>query len=113
MLHQEFIQKIGSISWDEIDTTHGTERRFVSKNGFALSYYTKFDTNGLGPSIQIVAQVWYKDAHVMSWGHEDEASQLAFVKVWMKINNQIKEQKLVEDSANSSIGRMLFENQNP
>jgi hypothetical protein len=104
----QFIKAISNIQWSEYNRNTETNASLTSDDGFALSFSTKFNLDDRMPSVQIVAQVRYKDAYVMTWGFMDDASQREFIKMLGCAKQRIADVKERQDNWNGKIGRELF-----
>jgi hypothetical protein len=104
----QFIKAISNIQWSEYNRNTETNGTLKSDDGFTLSYSTKFNLDDRMPSVQILAQVRYRDAYVMTWGFTDDASQREFIALLSRAKNRISEIQEREDNWNGKIGRELF-----
>jgi len=105
---QKFLTAISNIQWSEFDRISTSSGTLKSDDGFFLSYNTKFNEDNDLPHIQIIAQVRYNDAYVMTWGFSDDASQIEFIKILGKTKHRIADVKERQDNWNGKIGRELF-----
>jgi hypothetical protein len=105
---QKFLTAISNIQWSEFDRISTSSGTLKSDDGFFLSYNTKFNEDNDLPHIQIIAQVRYNDAYVMTWGFSDDASQIEFIKILGKTKQRIADVKDRQDNWNGKIGRELF-----
>ena len=101
---QEFIKAISKINWSNHNHTS-----FTSENGFTLSWSTKFHDKDFLPSVQIVAQVRYKDSYVMTWGFTDDASQRQFIAFMNKTKFRIDDEKFTKSLNEGELGLALLE----
>lgn len=104
----QFIKAISNIQWSEYNRNTETNGTLTSDDGFTLSFSTKFNLDDRMPSVQIIAQVRYRDAYVMTWGFTDDASQRDFIALLSRAKNRISEIQEREDNWNGKIGRELF-----
>ena len=104
----QFIKAISNIQWSEYNRNTETNGTLTSDDGFTLSFSTKFNLDDRMPSVQISAQVRYRDAYVMTWGFTDDASQRDFIALLSRAKNRISEIQEREDNWNGKIGRELF-----
>jgi len=104
----QFIKAISNIQWSEYNRNTETNGTLKSDDGFTLSFSTKFNLDDRMPSVQILAQVRYRDAYVMTWGLTDDASQREFIALLSRAKNRISEIQEREDNWNGKIGRELF-----
>ena len=106
---QQFIKAISNITWSQFERNAESNGTLKSDDGFSLSYGTKFHERGSFPSVQIIAQIRYRDAYVMTWGFTDDASQREFITLLSRAKTRISEVQEREDNWNGKIGRELFE----
>ena len=104
----QFIKAISNIAWSEYNRNTESNGTLKSEDGFSLSFTSKFNLDDRLPSVQIVAQVRYKDAYVMTWGFTDDASQREFITLLNRAKTRISERQEREDNWNGKIGRELF-----
>ena len=104
----QFIKAISNIAWSEYNRNTESNGTLKSEDGFSLSFTSKFNLDDRMPSVQIVAQVRYKDAYVMTWGFTDDASQREFITLLNRAKTRISERQEREDNWNGKIGRELF-----
>jgi hypothetical protein len=104
----QFIKAISNIQWSEYNRNTETNGTLTSDDGFTLSFSTKFNLDDRMPSVQIIAQVRYNDAYVMTWGFTDDASQREFIKMLGCAKQRIIDVKDRQDNWNGKIGRELF-----
>ena len=104
----QFIKAISNIAWSEYNRNTESNGTFKSEDGFSLSFTSKFNLDDRLPSVQIIAQVRYKDAYVMTWGFTDDASQREFITLLNRAKTRISERQEREDNWNGKIGRELF-----
>ena len=104
---QKFIKAISNIQWSEYNRNTETNGTLTSDDGFTLLFSTKFNLHDL-PHIQIIAQVRYNDAYVMTWGFSDDESQIEFIKILGQTKQRISDTKERQDNWNGKIGRELF-----
>ena len=104
----QFIKAISNIAWSEYNRNTESNGTLKSEDGFSLSFTSKFNLDDRLPSVQIVAQVRYKDAYVMTWGFTDDASQREFITLLNRAKSRISERQEREDNWNGKIGRELF-----
>lgn len=105
---QQFIKAISNIAWSEYNRNTESNGTLKSEDGFSLSFTSKFNLDDRLPSVQIIAQVRYKDAYVMTWGFTDDASQREFITLLSRAKTRISERQEREDNWNGKIGRELF-----
>ena len=105
---QQFIKAISNIAWSEYNRNTESNGTLKSEDGFSLSFTSKFNLDDRLPSVQIIAQVRYKDAYVMTWGFTDDASQREFITLLNRAKTRISERQEREDNWNGKIGRELF-----
>lgn len=105
---QQFIKAISNIAWSEYNRNTESNGTLKSEDGFILSFTSKFNLDDRLPSVQIIAQVRYKDAYVMTWGFTDDASQREFITLLNRAKTRISERQEREDNWNGKIGRELF-----
>ena len=105
---QQFIKAISNITWSEYNRNTESNGTLKSEDGFSLSFTSKFNLDDRLPSVQIIAQVRYKDAYVMTWGFTDDASQREFITLLSRAKTRISERQEREDNWNGKIGRELF-----
>ena len=104
----QFIKAISNIAWSEYNRNTESNGTLKSEDGFSLSFTSKFNLDDRMPSVQIIAQVRYKDAYVMTWGFTDDASQREFITLLNRAKTRISERQEREDNWNGKIGRELF-----
>jgi hypothetical protein len=104
----QFIKAISNIAWSEYNRNTESNGTLKSEDGFSLSFTSKFNLDDRLPSVQIIAQVRYKDAYVMTWGFTDDASQREFITLLNRAKTRISERQEREDNWNGKIGRELF-----
>ncbi len=104
----QFIKAISNIAWSEYNRNTESNGTLKSEDGFSLSFTSKFNLDDRMPSVQIIAQVRYKDAYVMTWGFTDDASQREFITLLKRAKTRISERQEREDNWNGKIGRELF-----
>lgn len=105
---QQFIKAISNIAWSEYNRNTESNGTLKSENGFSLSFTSKFNLDDRLPSVQIIAQIRYKDAYVMTWGFTDDSSQREFIALLNQAKTRISEMQEREDNWNGKIGRELF-----
>ena len=99
----QFIAKISNIKWSEYN-----DNTFTSEDGFALSWSTKFHEITTLPSVQIIAQVRYNNAYVMTWGFTDDESQRLFIAFIKTAKFKIEEAKVTAEIENKRIGLAIL-----
>lgn len=107
---QQFFKAITAIKWDSIES----RERINSNSGFSLSYHTKLQERAYAnehaylPSVQIIAQVWYNEALVSTWGFEDDESQREFVRIWKQLRSTIEQDEFDSKMTMERNGKALF-----
>lgn len=104
----QFITAISNINWIDYDRRTNTSGTLKSDNGFSLSFYTKFHEAGDLPSVQIVVQVCFNEAYIMSWGFIDDDSQRQFIALLNSVKDDIHEAKHEQEKYNFKLGRDLL-----
>lgn len=103
----QFINTLEKINFVKFE-----DNKLTADNGLELSYVVRLNSGGHLPSAQIVAIVRYGGRVVQSWGFDDEASQLLFVKFWKRQEYNADNTHAERQEAIANIGRALFQSLN-
>lgn len=104
--HHEIIEKLSKLNFVKRDGD-----KLISEEGFALSWNYKLlsKIHNL-PPVQLLIQVWYNEAIIMTWGctsNEDASEFVEFICIKKSVVRQL-EHKIYDKGENE--GRELFSN---
>jgi hypothetical protein len=105
MNYNQFLDKL-----NKLEFVKSEDKCLSTNDGWKFTYMLKLmDTKFINLSIQLVAQLRYNDAYVMSWGCESHEDTKAIADWILLTQHKVAEKSYRIDKENGDNGKAIFD----